>query len=186
MAPYNRWAQPPFLQTLLDSCDAYLASSDRGSEKTRSKLITKVSEELTAISERTHEPLPDDLEKVILLTILFHIDNDKCIQCVRIWFGNYAAAHAKEERQGNSKSDGRGRATSSRTWTAKSVCSHEFSDRISDEQKRLSENGEKDIGKYRAALSNVFGDLTDEQRKQCEELAVEWNTKPLPEYVQLK
>jgi hypothetical protein len=186
MAPYNRWAQPPFLQTLIDSCDAYLASSDRGSEKTRSKLITKVSEELTAISERTHEPLPDDLEKVIFLTILFHIDNVECIQCVRIWFGNYAAAHTTEERPGNSKSDGRGRATSSRTWTAKSVSGQVFSDRISDEQKRLSGNGEKEIGKYHAALSNVFEALTEQQVKECEDLAVEWNTKPLPEYVQLK
>jgi hypothetical protein len=64
MAPYNRWAQGPFKKILLDSCDAYLESSDRGPDKTRSKLIKKVAEEITAISERTHEPLPDDLEKV--------------------------------------------------------------------------------------------------------------------------
>ncbi|KAI0244968.1 hypothetical protein BJV78DRAFT_1289901 [Lactifluus subvellereus] len=65
MAPYNRWAQGPFKKILLDSCDAYLESSDRGPDKTQSKLIKKVAEEIAAISERTHEPVLDDLEKTI-------------------------------------------------------------------------------------------------------------------------
>jgi hypothetical protein len=65
MAPYNRcWVKPSFLNLLRDSCDAYLESSDRGMDKTRSKLITKVSGEIAAIVERTNEPVPDDLEKV--------------------------------------------------------------------------------------------------------------------------
>jgi hypothetical protein len=66
------------------------------------------------------------------------------------------------------------------------VCAHVFSDRISDEQKRLSDGGEKDIGKYRPALANVFEELSEAELKKCEVLAVEWNTKPLPEDIQLK
>ncbi len=66
------------------------------------------------------------------------------------------------------------------------MCGQLFSDRILDEQKRLSNGGEKDIGKYRAALSNVFDELNEEEKKQCEDVANEWNTQPLPDDVQRK
>ena len=59
-------------------------------------------------------------------------------------------------------------------------------DQISKEHKILSNGGEKDIGKYRAALSNVFEALDEDEIKQCENLAVEWNTKPLPDEIQRK
>ena len=108
------------------------------------------------------------------------------LQCVRNWFGNYAAGHAKETRPSKSRSDTRGHPVSSKTWTAKSVCAHLFANCISDEQKRLSDDGEKDIGKYRAALSNIFEELSDEELKECEESAVKWNTQPLPDEMQHK
>ena len=69
---------------------------------------------------------------------------------------------------------------------AKSVCSHVFADRIFNEQIRLSGGGEKDIGKYRAALSTIFEGLTEAEEKQCEDMAEEWNTKPLPDDMQRK
>jgi hypothetical protein len=50
----------------------------------------------------------------------------------------------------------------------------------------LSNGGEKDIGKYRAALSNVFEALDNEEVKRCEDLALEWNTKPLLDEIQRK
>src|ERR1700691_6039251 len=89
-----------------------------------------------------------------------------------MWFGNYASGNATEERPERSKSDTRGHPTSTKSWTAKSVCGHLFTERISDEQKRLSNGGEKDIGKYRAALSNVFEELSEAELKQCEDAAV--------------
>ena len=103
---------------------------------------------------------------------------------VRTWFGNYAGGNAKEVRPAKDKSDTRGHLMSSKAWTAKSVCSHIHTDRISEEQKSLSEAGEKDIRKYRAALSNVFKALSEHEVKQCEDLAVEWNTKTLPDAMQ--
>jgi hypothetical protein len=118
-----------------------------------------------------------------MLDTLFKFYNCGYIQCVRIWFGNYTTAHAKEERPGKVKSDTRGHPTSSQTWTAKSMCSHLYVDRISDEQKCLSRNGEKDIGKYCPALTSVFESLTDQQVKECEDHAAEWNTSPLLDYV---
>jgi len=65
------WVHPSFRQTLLDNCDEYIDSSDRGSDKTRSKLITRVSKELTDIAQAATESiqLPSDLEKVITLLI---------------------------------------------------------------------------------------------------------------------
>ena len=69
---------------------------------------------------------------------------------------------------------------------AKSVCGHLLANRISEEQKKLSDGGEKDIGKYRAALANVFEQLSEAELKQFKDVAVEWNTKPLPDDVQRK
>lgn len=66
------------------------------------------------------------------------------------------------------------------------MCGHLFAERISDEQKKLSDDGEKDIGKYRAALANVYEELTEAEVKECEERAIEWNSKPLPDEVQRK
>ena len=85
-----------------------------------------------------------------------------------------------------SKSDTRGHPTSTKTWTAKSVCSHIHSKRISDEQTKLSNDGDKIIGNYRAALGKVFEDLDEVELEECENLAVEWNTKPLPDEIQQK
>ena len=103
---------------------------------------------------------------------------------VCMWFGNYAGGNAKEVRPTKDKSDTCGHLMLSKAWTAKLVCSHIHADRISEEQKSLSEAGEKDIGKYRAALSNVFEALSEHELKQCEDLAVEWNTKMLPDAMQ--
>ena len=68
MAPYSRWVHSSFRQTLLDYCNDYLDTSDRGSDKTRSKLITRVAQEITSIADAQVEAvtLPDDLEKVII------------------------------------------------------------------------------------------------------------------------
>jgi len=79
-----------------------------------------------------------------------------------------------------------GHPTSSKAWTAKSVCSHIFADWISKEQKLLSNGGKKDIRKYHTALSNIFEALNEEELKQCEEGAIKWNTKPLPDEIQRK
>jgi hypothetical protein len=66
------------------------------------------------------------------------------------------------------------------------VCGHIFADRISDEQKKLSAGGDKDIGKYHPALASVFEELSEAELKQCEDFAVEWNTGDLPDEVQRK
>jgi len=91
-----------------------------------------------------------------------------------------------QEKPETSKADSRGHPTSAKTWNAKSVCTYIFAERISNEKKRLSDGGEKDIGKYRPALLNIFEELSEAELKQCEELAVEWNSKALPDEVQRK
>ena len=70
MAPYSCWVHKSFKQTLLDNCDEYLETTDRGTDKTRSKLITRVTQDIAAIAEGKSVPLPDDLEKVHHLTII--------------------------------------------------------------------------------------------------------------------
>jgi hypothetical protein len=82
--------------------------------------------------------------------------------------------------------DTRGHPISTKAWTAKSVCKHIFADRISDEQKRLSDDREKDIGKYHPALASIFEALSPAELKRCEDAAAEWNTKGLPDEMQRK
>jgi hypothetical protein len=92
----------------------------------------------------------------------------------------------KEPRPGKSKSDTCGHPILSKTWTAKSVCDHAFMDCISNEEMWLSDGEEKDIGKYQATLSTIFEGLIEVEGKQCEDMAEEWNTKPLPDDMQRK
>ena len=70
MAPYSRWVKESFKQTLLDNCDDYLETTDRGTDKTRSKLITRVAQDIAAIALAKEEELPDDLEKVNNLNVM--------------------------------------------------------------------------------------------------------------------
>ena len=65
MAPYARWVLPSFRTILVNHCDDYLNSSDRGTDKGRSKLITEVAKDITDIALENGENIPDDLEKVI-------------------------------------------------------------------------------------------------------------------------
>ena len=87
------------------------------------------------------------------------------------------SGNSKEERPGKSKVDTRGHPTSTKAWTAKSVSGQIFADRVSNEQISLSDGPEKDIGKYHAALTIVFDALSEEEVKECEDQAVEWNTR---------
>ena len=70
MSPYSRWMNESFKQTLLDNCDDYLDTSDCGSDKSRSKLITRVAHDIAAIAQAKNLELPDDLEKVNNLIII--------------------------------------------------------------------------------------------------------------------
>jgi hypothetical protein len=54
----------------LDNCDDYLETTDRGTDKTRSKLITRVAQDIAAIALAKEEELPDDLEKVKNLKVM--------------------------------------------------------------------------------------------------------------------
>jgi len=54
-------------------------------------------------------------------------------------------------------------------------------------QKGLSDDGvTKNLSQYSPALGTVWKALTEEERKHCEQLAVEWNKMQIPEDVQRK
>jgi hypothetical protein len=63
--------------------------------------------------------------------------------------------------------------TSNKSWTAKSACGKKYTEPINDEQKLPSDNGEKNIGNYCAALKKIFQVLCEEEMKMCEKLAAE-------------
>ena len=184
MSPYNRWVHTSFKEILFSYCDEFLESSDHVPDRTRLQLVMKVSYEIADIAKQlTDASLPEDLEKVIPIFNINIKDIDLYVQCVQTWFSNYASANSKE---GKAAKDTRGHPTSSKAWTARLVCGHIHVARISKEHKALSDNGEKDIGKYCAALANVFEVLSEGELKECEDLAVKWNTKDLPDEIQHK
>ena len=74
MVPYACWVLPSFRTILVNHCDDFLNSSDRGTDKARSKLITEVAKDITDIAQQRSEKIPDDLEKAISLHILWLID----------------------------------------------------------------------------------------------------------------
>jgi len=63
--------------TLLSACDEYMRSNDCGNDKTWSMLITQISQEIAAIVHEKNERVLEELEKVISLTILHFIDNNR-------------------------------------------------------------------------------------------------------------
>ena len=71
MAPYARWVNPSFKHLLVDHCDEYLDTSDRGTNKSRSKLITRIANDIAAIARGEKEDVPDDLEKVSCVSITY-------------------------------------------------------------------------------------------------------------------
>ena len=71
MPPYSHWVHESFKLTLLKYCDGYLETNDHGTEKTHSKLITKVLQEIADIAKgQIDVHVPDDLEKVISPSLL--------------------------------------------------------------------------------------------------------------------
>jgi hypothetical protein len=103
-----------------------------------------------------------------------------------VWFNNSASRHAKEDRPAKSKADTCGHLTSTKSWNTKSICGQIFTEHISDEQKRLSEYGDKAIRKYQVALLTVFEALSAAELKRCRELAIKWNISALSDEVQCK
>lgn len=103
---------------------------------------------------------------------------------IRTWFGNEAARYATGDAGKRSRVDKRGHPTSSRSWTAKSVCGKLHSHLVAEVQTRLSGGTEKHLAVYSAALGEVFTGLSDEEKEHCEQLATVWNAGDLPEDVQ--
>ena len=58
------WVQPSFKNILIDACQEYLNTTDKGKEKLRSALITRVAEEIRLVVAGTADTLPEDTEKV--------------------------------------------------------------------------------------------------------------------------
>jgi len=169
MAPYARWVLESFKHILVDSCDEYFDTNDRGNDKSRSKLITRVANDIAAIAQDKKEHVPDDLEKVnvyLLPTLNINV-NISSVSAYGLVTMRVVMPKSEDRK---SKVDTCGHPTSSKTWTAKSVSAHIFKDRISAEQRKLSDDGEKVIGKYCAALASVFNELTEAEVKNVKTL----------------
>ena len=64
MSRYTRWVHDSFKHILVDSCDGYLQTNDRGIDKGRSKFIAQVAADIADSAGEGDVALPNDLEKV--------------------------------------------------------------------------------------------------------------------------
>jgi hypothetical protein len=71
MAPYARWVLESFKHILVDSCDEHFYTNDCGKDKSQSKLITRVANDIAAIAQDKNQRVPDDLEKVTFLFMTY-------------------------------------------------------------------------------------------------------------------
>ena len=70
MPPYNHCVHDSFKDILFNHCNEFHKSSDWVPKKTQSKLITQVLQQIADISKENKDiPLPDDLEKVLYLSM---------------------------------------------------------------------------------------------------------------------
>jgi hypothetical protein len=60
----KKWATPSFREILVEHCQAFLDSNNLGKDKSRSKLIQQVAEEIQASAKESGEKVPPDLQKV--------------------------------------------------------------------------------------------------------------------------
>jgi hypothetical protein len=60
------WVRPSFKQILIDCSQEYLNTTDKGREKTRTAMISRVADEIRKTVEGTEDTLPEELEKVQL------------------------------------------------------------------------------------------------------------------------
>jgi predicted GIY-YIG superfamily endonuclease len=85
-----------------------------------------------------------------------------------------------------SKLDTHGHPTSAQAFIVKYACGQIYIDYVSNEQKKLSNDGEKDIGKYHAALTKVFMQLSEDKQQESKSCAAEWNKGALPDELKQK
>ena len=52
MAPYACWVHDVFRHILVESCDEFLQTSDRGGDKARSQFVTNIASQITVIFVR--------------------------------------------------------------------------------------------------------------------------------------
>ena len=64
MSRYTRWVHDSFKHILVDSCDGYLQTNDRGIDKGCSKFIAQVAADIADSAGESDVALPNDLEKV--------------------------------------------------------------------------------------------------------------------------
>lgn len=64
MSTYNRWVKDSFKHILTEACDEYLKTNDRGSEKTRSIFLDRITREIEEFQTKAKDKVPDNLRKV--------------------------------------------------------------------------------------------------------------------------
>src|ERR1700733_6798828 len=66
------WVLPSFKQILIDSSNEYVNTTDKGRDKARTTLISRVAAEIRNTIDGTVETVPTDLEKVQFMSSFYY------------------------------------------------------------------------------------------------------------------
>jgi hypothetical protein len=65
------WVLPSFKQILIDSSNEYVNTTDKGRDKARTTLISRVAAEIRNTIDGTVQTVPTDLEKVPFMSSFY-------------------------------------------------------------------------------------------------------------------
>ena len=165
-----QWTVPAYVEILQNHSDEYY-SCGKGK---RGALVNSVAKEIISSSKEHRSPLPDDLPHVrVSCVILVMLAILTGIKKIINWFNNHRKTSAdKEDVEDSDK-----RILT--TWTVRKIVKELMEDEIDAVIKQRDPNcraGTKDYIKlYQRAWTEVEKGLSEEKRREYENLAEEWN-----------
>ena len=180
------WVKDYFKHILVDAAESWILAKHKASGTNREEVVKTVTDEIEAAMQEKN-----DIAHLNLTQVWIHANLKSCIHCIvrqaiKTWFQNEAqgVVQGPVDHPVPARREKRGHPASSKAWSAKTVCGNIFSERVDEEQRRLTGTpGGKDIAKYNPALGLVFEALSADELARCETLAEEWNAADLPEEV---
>lgn len=162
------WVSEYFEYLLTNSAGAWMQGNISEAPVTRSEIVKAVSECIAIAMTERDEPFVPELEKVLQRLHSQHPAHNGPLQHVRIWFQNEAQRIIQGHRCIH--------ATSAKSWTSKSVCARLYAGRVSEVHHCLSGvGGAPNMRQHGRAMLEVFGSLSDIERRLCMTLAELWN-----------
>jgi hypothetical protein len=165
-----QWTVPAYVEIMKSYSNQYYSSA----KGKRGAMVNEVAKKITASSKEHRSPLPDDLPHVRASSVIVvMLANLTGVKKITNWFNN----HRKTTSDKEDVEDSDKRVIT--TWTVRKIVKELMEDDIDAVIKRKNPNcraGTKDyIMLYQAAWTQVEKGLSQDKRREYEQMAQEWN-----------